>query len=67
MSVRKVYSVFVNGDCVFLGSYNSCLSVYSAFETFFRQFNLSDYDVCLAFRPSAGFKNKESEGDVLYV
>lgn len=67
MNVRKVYSVLIDGNSVFSGSYKSCLSVYSAFETFFREFNLSDYILCLAFQPSAGFKNKKSEGGVLDV
>lgn len=67
MSVRKVYSVLIDGESVFSGSYKSCLFVYSAFETFFCEFNLSDYNLCLAFQPSAGFKNKKSEGGVLDV
>lgn len=32
--VSNVYSVIVNGDLVFTGSYGSCMKVYEAFSMF---------------------------------
>lgn len=41
MSVRKVYTVLVNGDSVFSGSYASCKFVFSALSAAFSLLNIS--------------------------
>lgn len=52
MSVRKVYSVYVNGKEVYHGSYNSCLCCYESLCNAADLLNPDQqFDVVIAFRP----------------
>lgn len=50
MSVRKVYSVIVDGRTVFIGSYGKALDVYNSFCNY-RDFFKVHIDISVAFQP----------------
>lgn len=51
MSVRKVYSVIVGGDCVYSGPFATAMAVYESFEAY-RSVAPGDFpEVLVCFKP----------------
>lgn len=67
MSVRREYSVLVDGVVIFRGSYASANNVYNAVCTFLSEFHeFSDYGftVSISFSPKVVLKKERSLFDV---